>query len=176
MAVFSVGFNSGGGVDKRVYGIWRRMLKKCYGTGADERYWVAEEWHDYQVFAEWFESCVHNGEGYCLSNDILGQDPFLYSPDNCCLLPSDLYMLVKNLSSSSDVRYCKNKDRYKARMRVAGARKELGAYKTEDEARKAYVAARKEYVIGKIFECREKISADVYHALITKVEMWADIR
>lgn len=71
----------------KAYDRWLGMLQRCYCSkylktrpnykGCS----VAEEWHNFQNFAEWFEE--HYIEGYDLDKDIKIEGNKIYGPDTC---------------------------------------------------------------------------------------------
>lgn len=71
------------------YSRWHGMLERCYSARYQELKptyigcKVCDEWHNFQVFAEWFE--VNYIEGFELDKDKLG-DGKLYSPETCCFI------------------------------------------------------------------------------------------
>ena len=68
------------------YKVWHSMMSRCYDASTQARYptykgcTVAKEWHNFQIFAEWFEA--NYIEGYQLDKDIIGNGK-LYSPETC---------------------------------------------------------------------------------------------
>jgi len=76
------------GVHTSAYRSWRGMISRCYDPiGHEGRLYmykdveVYEEWHNFQVFAEWFEA--NYIEGYVLDKDIKSGINKMYSPDTC---------------------------------------------------------------------------------------------
>ena len=69
------------------YTTWRNMLERCYCTNIRKRNssyadcTVAKEWHNFQVFAEWFE--LNYIDGYHLDKDIKIKGNRVYSPEAC---------------------------------------------------------------------------------------------
>lgn len=95
--VFGVGYIGVGqhkahtkGADTKAFSIWRAMLRRCYYRGSQhhqpsyEGGIVAEEWHNFQTFAEWFEQHYpKDGGKYQLDKDILVPGNKIYSPKTC---------------------------------------------------------------------------------------------
>jgi len=92
--VFDIGYTGDGdyppsvnGLDSKSYKVWHCMLQRCYDESILERYptyrgcTVAEEWHNFQNFAEWFEE--NYVEGYQLDKDIKVKGNKIYSPNTC---------------------------------------------------------------------------------------------
>ena len=69
------------------YTTWQNMFERCYCPKYQEKQptyigcSVAKEWHDFQVFGEWYEE--HYIEGYHLDKDIIEEGNRVYSPDYC---------------------------------------------------------------------------------------------
>jgi len=77
-----------GPADTHAFSIWRAMLRRCY-YGPERRPWregctVVDEWHNFQAFAEWFESNYpRDGQRYQLDKDTVVNGNKLYSADTC---------------------------------------------------------------------------------------------
>ena len=149
-----------------IYGYWIRMLTRCYneneqkkkGTRSYVGCEVAEEWHNFQNFAEW---CVANqycgkldrkGKLWHLDKDILTEDNRVYRPECCTFVPN----VVNSFFSTTEigntgylgVNYIKPatkgaKEGYIARCGDSeGVRQYLGYYGTPLEAYLAYRTAK----------------------------------
>ena len=76
-----------GGKGTKSYQTWHSMLQRCYDDRALARVpsyigcTVIKEWHNYQVFAEWFNT--YYIEGYELDKDIKVPGNKVYGPDTC---------------------------------------------------------------------------------------------
>lgn len=81
--------------------LWRNILRRCYfpQCNSKERKYiessVCEEWLYYPNFYEWLHSQEnfdkwYNGENWHIDKDILIKGNKLYSPDTCCLVPSNV--------------------------------------------------------------------------------------
>lgn len=95
--VFGVGYIGVGqhkahvkGADTKAFSIWRAMLRRCYYRGSQhhqlsyEGGTVAEEWHSFQTFAEWFgQHYPTDGGRYQLDKDILIPGNKVYSAKAC---------------------------------------------------------------------------------------------
>lgn len=87
--------------DKRVYGLWYGMLRRCYDKEQQERSRgksyvdciVCERWFDYSNFAKditllsGYEDWL-NKTGYCLDKDTLIPNSKIYSKETCCFIPN----------------------------------------------------------------------------------------
>lgn len=93
-SVFGVGFIGLGrfkpsikGRVIREYATWQNMIQRCYDQKYQERFptyvgcSVCQEWHNFQVFAEWMTTQDH--EGKQLDKDIKSEGNKVYSPETC---------------------------------------------------------------------------------------------
>lgn len=90
------------GVMAPVYCVWSNMIKRCYTKYGSEKEHnplyentkVCDEWHNYQVFAEWYTNSVKKfldkGEIPKIDKDLLSENfrGTLYSPETCVILPN----------------------------------------------------------------------------------------
>ena len=92
--VFGVGFIGGdkhkaknGKTNTKKYNAWSGMLERCYCPKTQARQptykgvTVCDDWHDYQVFSEWYEE--NYIEGCHLDKDIKIDGNKIYSPSTC---------------------------------------------------------------------------------------------
>ena len=77
----------------KAYSHWSKMLKRCYDENWRKEHptykdcSTCTEWHDYQVFAEWFLDNYDNNLKYpSLDKDILIKGNKLYSPMTCLIV------------------------------------------------------------------------------------------
>ena len=102
--------------DAKAYFVWADMHQRVwyaannvhYGTSDIRSYIYAsvdERWHNFQVFAEWYygylEKLNPNYE-YFIDKDILqfNKRYKIYSPETCCLVPSDINECIAGLYTS----------------------------------------------------------------------------
>lgn len=100
-SMYGVGFDTGGRhktrsanrVFSKSYLTWKNMLKRCYGKTERKRHYsyrdctVDPVWHNFQNFADWFESSYPSSDGdWQLDKDKLSNDCKIYSPDTCCFI------------------------------------------------------------------------------------------
>jgi len=75
------------GVTTKACELWRSILQRCYDEGHIKKNptyrgcTVAEEWHNFQNFAKWFET--NYVEGYELDKDIRVEGNKVYGPNTC---------------------------------------------------------------------------------------------
>lgn len=94
------GINDMPSCDKRVYGLWFQMLRRCYDTEQQKRSKgksyagceVSERWKRLSNFAkdikhlDGYEDWLTHF-GYCLDKDLKGNGSRVYSRGNCCFVP-----------------------------------------------------------------------------------------
>lgn len=162
--------HTGKGTTKtKVYQVWRDMIRRGYSEKYKDNHntyrhcTVSEDWHDFQVFGDWF--LLHYKEGFCLDKDILVKGNLQYSETVCRFIPHNLNLLLTNrvgkcrnalplgvqsLKSGKYITYCNN---------GKGVTVNLGTYGTVEEAAKAYrvykedlikVLAESHYICGDI--------------------------
>lgn len=161
------------------YSIWNDMFKRCYSkkyhstkpTYIDCS--VAEEWLNFQNFAEWFEE--NYIEGFQLDKDILVKGNKIYSSKTCCFVPveiNSLFTKSNKIRGIYPIGVRKNKNQIEAFLSINSTQKYLGVFKSVNEAFEAYKVA-KESNIQKIAEkWKDKISDKVYQAMYNyKVEI-----
>lgn len=156
------------------YAVWEDMLYRCYNERLREAHLayadctVCEDWHNYQVFADWYEEnfyTINNGRMH-LDKDILVKDNRIYSPKTCMFVPQRINMIFmkKNRKVDSDlqngIRRC-----------IGGFRSEyntkyLGTYKTLEEAMYYYNIEKQIHINEVAEEYRDVIPQKLYNALI----------
>lgn len=178
------GFNSGGkyktkmgGRHTTAYRTWRNILYRCYDKKAHRKTptyigcAVSIEWHDFQNFADWFEAGAFSGLGYHVDKDILVSGNKVYSPDTCCLVPSELNLLFTNHGakrgdSPQGVSFNKWSGKYSAQISINSKMKCIGFFNCPDEAYQAYKTTKEAYVKEKALEWQDRIADNVFQALM----------
>ena len=133
------------------YKIWKRMLQRCYYSKYQEKYptykdcEVCTEWHNFQIFAEWFDDNYYEipGEVMCLDKDILVKGNKIYSRDKCIFVPERINLLfVKSDNSRGNNPIGADQlpsGNYRVRCSNGyGKRICLGTYSTKEEAFQVY--------------------------------------
>lgn len=158
------------------YKAWSGMFTRCY----DERHLsirpsyrgceVAKEWHDFQVFAEWYKGHKFFNKGYHLDKDILVRGNKVYSEDTCCLVPPSLNTSVGIRVNNKDayvgcVSLDKRSGTFNSSICKFGKSIYLGSYKGEVEATEVYLKAKKEYMRELAIIYKDKVTDRVFNAL-----------
>ena len=102
---YGVGFNSNpksgykskdGNRITKSYDAWKRMLQRCFDQKYKEDHptyvgvTCVDEWKDFQGFASWWYSQPNHDKGFELDKDLLVDGNKVYSPETCCLLPTEI--------------------------------------------------------------------------------------
>lgn len=181
--VHGVGYNSGGkhivsvkGVRTHTYMTWYNMMTRAYCEKLHQRlpqYAICEvsnDWHDFQNFAEWYESHSFSGLGYHVDKDLVGNGSMVYSADNCCLLPQELNKLITagriKSNSLQGASWREPSKVWRSSITDKGKSIHLGSFSTEIEAHMAYVKAKESLVRNEAKRWIGRIEVKAYEALV----------
>ena len=160
------------------YMIWKCMLKRCYDpkciqknptyTGCE----VADEWHNFQLFSEWFDKNYYEikGEVMNLDKDILCKGNKIYSADTCVFVPQNinkLFVKSDKCRGGSPIGMTYKNKKYNAQCKVNGKEQYLGCYDTKEEAFQVYKNFKEKYIKEVAEEYKDKIPEKLYNAMIT---------
>ena len=152
----------------KCYTTWQNMLQRCYDDDFKKREptyqgcEVCTEWHDFQVFAHWYNDNYYQIEDEVmnLDKDILVKGNKIYSPETCVFVSKNINSLfVKRNKSRGDlpigVYYNKQKGKYMSRCSFGyGENIYLGVYSTKEEAFRVY-KQYKEKIIKEVIDSYE---------------------
>lgn len=182
-----VGYNSGSKHPIRennkkteLYSLWTAIIQRCYSAKFQSRHptyigcTVAEEWHNFQNFAEWYTNHKFYGLGYHLDKDLLFINNTVYSPKTCTLVPRVINNLLSDSRASrgdlpQGVYFDKEVKKYKAQINISGKVINLGRYSNPNEASKAYIKHKERHVKNKALEWANRIEWGVFKNLM----LWA---
>ena len=162
------------------YDLWHAMMKRCY----DQKYHakrptyidctVCKDWYNFQVFAEWANNQPCFARGYQLDKDLIIDFNKEYSPEACCLAPSEINnILLSGTSNRSEyhtgVTFNKNKNKFAARVNI-GSRKVqfLGYFLNIDDAIAAYKKAKGDHIKNIALIWQNRIDKRLFDALMAK--------
>lgn len=169
----------------KAYDTWYQMFQRCYAprskTVAPSYYnicSVCDEWHNFQVFAEWFYKDTYRKEDWHLDKDLLVKGNKVYSPSTCCFVPSDINAaFIKSDKARGEfpigVSFSScNRGDYIAYCNIGdGITTRLGRYHCPDLAFYAYKLCKENYLVLLAEEYKDVLDNKVYNALrIYKVE------
>ena len=182
--ILGVATNSGGkykatvdGKKAKSYSTWHNMLHRAYCPKYQARQptyigcSVADEWLEYQNFAQWFEAHKYSNRDYELDKDLLLPSNKIYTPDRCVFVPRQLNSLLTDRGAargqySQGVCFIKLRNEFVARININGKQKLLGYYDNELDAYNVYKKAKEQYVKDSANHWRDYIAANVYEALM----------
>lgn len=162
-----------GGVKQKSYEVWKNMIIRCYEKKR-RRSWLAyegcsvcQEWLTFSNFKKWFDK--NYIEGYQLDKDILVKGNKIYSPQNCCFVPSRINSLVVNRKNfrgkypiGVTIKKCAQKIKYIAKFNDVDVRIFCGSFDTPEEAFSAYKQCKESHI--------KKVAQEYYDkGLITKM-------
>ena len=162
-----------------VYRAWHSMLQRCY----DEKLHknrptyqdciVCPEWHNFQVFADWYLSQANCNDGYHLDKDLLVEGNKVYSPETCVLAPIEINALLGNLNSSRGdlpvgVGFDKRDCTYSAQLNIDNVQVRIGTFSNPQDASQAYQAAKKANIKRMALEWQDRIDKRLFDALMAK--------
>lgn len=159
--------------DRKAYDAWCNMLKRCYNTKrlqARPSYagcTVDERWHNFQTFAKWYYIHVLNIPCH-LDKDLLKKDNKVYSPNNCCILPTEVNIALlggKSSDKSCGVFYRKKDNIFVAQINRNNTLEYLGCYKDEGTAKAVYIKAKKGWLAELAEKYANVLSVKAYEAL-----------
>lgn len=157
----------------KVYNTWVQMMNRCYNEKTHEKQptykgcTVSEKWHNFQVFAKWYDENFYEieGERMELDKDILVKGNKVYSPENCIFVPKSINAMFGIRSVKRDsfpIGVYKHRNKYQASCYGVG---HLGVFDNKEDAFDAY-KTNKEKIIKKIAEdYKSRIPVTLYNAL-----------
>jgi len=179
-SVYGVGFIGVGPYDSSVDGksnkpylVWQSMFRRCHCPIYQSKYptykgcYIAKEWNNFQVFAEWFHK--NYKEGLYIDKDLLFKGNKLYSKDTCCFVPeciSNLLVKCDSVRGEYPVGVHRSLGKYQSRIRLGNKRKSLGYFSTINEAFNAYKKAKEFFIKEMANKYRDVITQQCYEALM----------
>lgn len=162
----------------KIYERWHSVMQRCY----DPKWHikqptyigckVAEEWYNFQNFAQWFEENYYEIEGKImdLDKDILIKGNKIYSPDTCVFVPQEINKLfIKSDITRGNlpigVSYDKPRRKYKAQYSMNGQKTYIGLYNTPEEAFQAYKQFKENLIQELADEYQYQIPEVLYDAM-----------
>ena len=163
-----------GGKMTPAYQTWGGMMKRCYDPSHSVRNptyigcTVAPEWHNFQVFAEWYHAQTI-GDGWELDKDLTVKGNKVYSAETCAFVPREINTLLINCKASrGDLPQgvSRFRGRYKARIRVRGKQQNIGTFSTPEAAFEAYKGVKEAHVKDMARFWKPELPERVYAALM----------
>jgi hypothetical protein len=178
---------SEGYANTQEYMSWVNMLSRCYydkstnrikGYSSYDDTTVDKSWHNFQTFAEWF--CEEKKRvmsimpliNYALDKDILSTNARVYSSSTCCLIPTEINIAVKSLSTRfKDDKLCtlnlnKNK-RYSIKFKIGRKSIIIENADTAKECMEFYLKYKEGYVHDLANKYKSVLTPNVYATLMS---------
>jgi hypothetical protein len=159
------------------YEVWIGKIKNCYGKSKSNHVYkqkgvtVCKEWHNFQVFAEWYYKQVRlYGKGGSVDKDLAFLGNREYSPTTARYVPAAINSLFTGKAGNNitGVGFCDKSKKYKAKIQRGVANKRhLGYFDTYEQARESYVDAKITHVIEVVLKYQDKIPPDIFYKLYT---------
>lgn len=177
-SIFRVGYYGVGKysqkIHPKIYRTWYCMFQRCYDKNYQEKQptyagcSVAEQWHNFQVFAEWYEESWKPwmDKTWQLDKDILIKGNKVYSPETCAFVPQEINKLFK-MSQKRIVVYPTGIDKHSKKFRVRlGKNKYYGVFDTIEEAFEVYKKLKENRIKEITEKYKDKITEQIYQVLI----------
>ena len=185
-SVYGVGFIGKGrfktkdanGKHTKCYEVWQKMLQRCYSSKCQEKHptyircIVCKEWHNFQVFAEWYYEHYYEieNERMELDKDILCKWNKIYSADNCVFVPqfiNSLFIKSNKIRGNFPIGVSKHGNKFEARLSKGnGKAMYLGIFNTPEEAFLVYKQAKEAYIKEVAEKYKLYIPQKLYDALM----------
>lgn len=160
------------GRDTPEYTAWRNVFKRCYHEPYQRTHpsyidcSVAPEWHNYQIYAQWWHENHYDvpGEKVQFDKDILVKGNRVYCPERCLFVPQRINLIFqgKRLSNQLATGVLQRGNKYAAMYNT----KSLGTFESLEEAVSAHDEAKRQSIMRVANEYKSRIPNRVYEALI----------
>lgn len=141
----------------KVYDSWYAMMRRCYSNEYQEKNplyigcKVCVEWHNFQVFAEWYERNTWDCISHCVDKDILIKGNKLYSPDTCVIVNreiNNIFIKTNSKRGSFPIGVCyeKNMKSYTSQISTKNGRIKHCGFTTCFDAFCDYKQSKEKYI------------------------------
>lgn len=174
------------GTPTKAYNVWRGIMYRCYNKSAKQNAPTyidcisSDEWHNFQVFAEWYEKNYYevSGQKMHVDKDILYKGNKVYSKETCLIVPhciNSVFCKADSIRGDSPIGvtvFRNTKFAVGCENNLLNSRVHLGHFITKDQAFEAYRIYKEEYIKKVADEYRDQISIKLYKAMYKwKVEI-----
>ena len=167
------------GVQTKEYGLWVRMLKRCYSDAYQKKQptyipcKVSDNFKSYEYFYEWCHRQVgFANEGWHLDKDLLVKGNKIYSENTCVFIPAEINSVLTKCTASRGkylIGVCWSKTNKAFRAQVnknKGKPEHLGFFNTELEAFSTYKKAKESFIKEQAEKFKSQIDIRAYNALM----------
>lgn len=157
---------------------WMSMMKRCY----DPKYLarkptyigcsVESSWHNFQNFAQWFESLDYNADDWELDKDLLIRGNKVYSESSCVMLPRhincaiNIYKSDKNSELPAGVTTTNSIGKFRAQCQVGDGQEYSSVSTSVDYCFQWYKEKKMEQLRGLAEYWKEYLDPRAYCALV----------
>ena len=171
------------GVRTKEYGLWVRMLERCYSDSFKKKNptyegcEVSDNFKSYEYFYEWCNKQIGfsvdgNGNPFQLDKDLLIKGNKVYSESTCVFLPKEINSVLIKCTASRGVfligvSWSNTHKAFKAQVsKNKGKSEHLGFFNTELEAFRAYKQAKESFIKEQANKFKSQIDPRAYNALM----------
>lgn len=160
--------------NKKMNNAWSDMIRRCYLEKdrhlhpTYQKCYVADIWHNFHSFAEWYEENYYQvgTERMHIDKDILYRNNNFYAPEVCLIVPQRINMMFMTKSRTTDTDLPQGIHRIaNNRFNAAYNGKSVGNYDTLEEAVNAYNKSKYEALCNVAEEYKKDIPKKLYDAL-----------
>lgn len=140
--------------NQSTYKVWSDMLMRCYSLGEEaptyQRCYVDPSWHNYQVFAEWYENntpLVGSDVQLNLDKDLLVVRNEVYGPSHCVIIPMEVnnFLVSRPLRAELPTGVCSHGSGYRAQGNAYGKHWQGIVRRTVEDAFQDYIKEKEGY-------------------------------
>ncbi len=176
--VFNVGYEGIGVynslIHRKMWDVWHSILGRCYSEEVQKNRptykgcSVDENWHNFQVFAEWFEENYNpeTMQGWHLDKDILVKGNKIYSPETCCFVPNEINCLFKTEYESSNTFRNRIRVTSQGKYNVRYNSKHVGNFTTYEEALKISKITKENHIKIIAEKWKSLINSQIYELML----------
>jgi hypothetical protein len=138
-------------------------MKLCTPNYGGKGAHVAEKWYNFQNFGDWYELNIPLGSGLHIDKDILFNGNMLYSEETCVAVPSYINNIFKKTPAGKSLMGTFKDAKglgYKATLKVDKKANNLGYFRCQTEAHKAWQTAKIGFILDTIDKYRLETSYD----------------
>lgn len=155
----------------QAYKSWKGMLKRCYTEQSGKNFaysdcTVHEDWHNFQVFAEWYYGQKGWNCSFQLDKDLFSKGVKIYSLETCCLIPAEVnYSIISITNRDTVLGYYKRRNK----LYEVQSHKVEGSYKSfinKEDAIKYYNYLKQERIQGLALKWKGKVDDKVFDKLM----------
>lgn len=181
--VYGIGFIGEGkypttinGINTQAYKVWHGMMRRGYDKDFKKKsptyrdVTVDRKWHNYQIFAEWYDQNYYevDGEKMNLDKDILIKGNKVYSPETCLFVPAKINTMFVNCETNhgkySTCVYDSIRSDKKYSVRTNS--EFIGNFNNLEEAKRAYKRHKEIVFRDTANEYKDRIPEKLYQAML----------